>query len=97
PAPPLFPYTTLFRSPGRDGPARLLARGLSTTTPWTATMDRSKGESTAFARPGPVGSIPLSPQSTVGVFGSPGWGGAFAGTGGAQDRKSTRLNSSHVS
>src|SRR5207249_6428876 len=82
PRSPLFPYTTLFRSPAR------LARG----------------GGAAGAAPGAAGVRDLLP----GAGGEYGCGGGVPDRsrgvrararrrGGALDRKSTRLNSSHVS
>src|SRR3989442_4298921 len=62
----LFPYTTLFRSAGRD----------ATRAVWQAADGKALGEH---------------------VFGHGAVGGPFAARDGDQaDRKSTRLNSSHV-
>src|SRR5207249_9225582 len=65
PRPPLFPYTTLFRSPRED----LLP-------PDRPAVDKDRS------------SLPES------LYGR---SGAFQGRGATPDRKSTRLNSSHVS
>src|SRR5690606_40585226 len=82
PRPPLFPYTTLFRSPGpaasapRDGAAR----------GWSAAGGAARADR-------PAGGSGRSPAGAGPAAGGP----ALAGTQeGLPDRKSTRLNSSHV-
>src|SRR3712207_8246527 len=70
----LFPYTTLFRSPGR-APAHRLEQ-----LPTEQCSARLLG----------LGAVPLQVRQPLAVRGPP---GAEAD---AQDRKSTRLNSSHA-
>src|SRR3712207_7862948 len=80
----LFPYTTLFRShPRRDAALSSQARGRE------GPLDRRRGPRRAPA--------PLLPDAGRGggSRGGPPRRRA-AGEGGASDRKSTRLNSSHV-
>src|SRR3712207_7128411 len=81
----LFPYTTLFRSSGRDAseryreyepaPALVVATSGGEGGTWTAAEGRS-GSWGAAPLPGPVGDA--------------------YGCGDSLDRKSTRLNSSHA-
>src|SRR3712207_9548946 len=87
----LFPYTTLFRSADALGSA---AEGES--------PDRNRGDVHAMpprSSPGGAGEPgsamrPVRPSSRGGPPGSGGLAGAARG--GAADRKSTRLNSSHA-
>src|SRR5699024_11323713 len=67
PRPPLFPYTTLFRSPAKEY--------------FTARFERVRGDDQG-RHPGGVDVGPHDPGGLVVA---------------ARDRKSTRLNSSHVS
>src|SRR5699024_11691753 len=96
PSSTLFPYTTLFRSlgsrPGTDGAGPKALGSL---------IDNSEG----CAWPGSVelGSLPGAVSAGPKALGSralgsrPGADGASPMALGSRDRKSTRLNSSHVS
>src|SRR5207253_3677300 len=92
PLPPLFPYTTLFRSPtgpgrgGRPGEGRCAGRGPDPGAPGRVPAGRLRF---------PVGAAGAAGGGTGGRTSS----GRRGGAGGAcpvLDRKSTRLNSSHV-
>src|SRR2546430_12355811 len=80
----LFPYTTLFRSMSGVG---VISR-IASPSPSSASVIPSQAHA---ALPPPFTS-PLA-----GEVGCPphSWGGVAEGDGGAADRKSTRLNSSH--
>src|SRR5690606_41178222 len=94
-APTLFPYTTLFRSRVADHRDRAVARA-------------AVGDARAAAALGIAAEIaedlvlPAAPVFPADVVGAPVAAGAARGAGearvggGGVDRKSTRLNSSHV-
>src|SRR5437899_9396614 len=69
PTPPLFPYTTLFRSSS------------STDTQFAARIHSLQDGHPEFAALGSVAGVPATDPSTIKLN---------------QDRKSTRLNSSHL-
>src|SRR5207244_5230759 len=90
---PLFPYTTLFRSIGVDQDnvgqrpsAKLQRGGQQKYTPnavresWSKPKQRSRWKGSAVVSTAPVGVPPTGRQHAP---------------EGTQDRKSTRLNSSH--
>src|SRR5690606_42055551 len=79
PTPPLFPYTTLFRSPAfcRNGLAIMCAPTAETKVPTTTGKGNTK----------PTSTVPRSVPSAESAAGRIFW---------VLDRKSTRLNSSHV-
>src|SRR5207253_9207646 len=86
PSPPIFPYTTLFRSQGRgNGLARIasFAGGVRHHVPAAECKERGADPENPFSNAG-CGAGPGRPQKTM-----------VCPTGG-EDRKSTRLNSSHV-
>src|ERR1043166_6557144 len=95
----LFPYTTLFRSVrlGRGGRGAPRSGGIR--------QDRQAGYAAAAGRGGagaggvaPGDPRAARPVTTLTVLGSGSRGNACAlVSGGCTDRKSTRLNSSHVS
>src|SRR5438477_4401068 len=82
PTSPLFPYTTLFRSD--DFGARGLKERMRTTTLWSDGARRAGRRRLQRAAPRQRGDV-----CAVGRAGPV--------RGGARDRKSTRLNSSHMS
>src|SRR3712207_6979784 len=81
----LFPYTTLFRSPGLTDRAELVAAGAEPTpcSPFGVRWSGPPGE-LAAVREGRVGVQDEGSQLVA-------WG-----LGRGEDRKSTRLNSSHA-
>src|SRR5690606_39633666 len=85
PAPPLFPYTTLFRSPQwRFNAGRVETRGfLTRTTSTFAAGGTLFGFGTGNNPPAPPTDFVLSAAASIAAM-TP------------EDRKSTRLNSSHV-
>src|SRR5256885_10372985 len=78
----LFPYTTLFRSSGRDRTGGRSDQGAHRHTPAQAGSER--------------GRTPSCGGTAAASTGSAGATGASESDAGAQDRKSTRLNSSHL-
>src|SRR5207244_4537007 len=83
--PPLFPYTTLFRSRRHDGYRRLLP-GRNIRRALSCNLRRSRAMALHLA-------IRVDSRDPIGTRSA-----VFAGIsdlGGKEDRKSTRLNSSH--
>src|SRR5699024_12202736 len=83
PRSPLSPYTPLFRSPLRGGPA-----------------DPSRGPADQYRLTFGHLRLPFRPHLRAGVIGAAAAGGPRRASGArrrSRDRKSTRLNSSHVS
>src|SRR5206468_10426984 len=89
PLPPLFPYTTLFRSrlahPARRRP-RLVARGRLEAPVFEVTRDDR--DHAASAPPAPLGAIDATRACNVPRP-------CHSSRSSRKDRKSTRLNSSH--
>src|SRR5690625_2819493 len=89
PSSPLFPYTTLFRSHLHRAP-----RGPQPQCPVRHGAGRRRGRDPRGDRGGhPAGAVPAGRQRRRAQ--QPRWS-VRRGRGGAGDRKSTRLNSSHV-
>src|SRR5688572_31553038 len=80
----LFPYTTLFRSKSANQRAKDLHK-LATETPHLLTDEHMK------ELPGLLATVPVSELKKMAAA----FGGAAKGKLKEEDRKSTRLNSSH--
>src|SRR5437762_168731 len=86
PPPPLFPYTTLFRSAGPPRRSLACPPPSPAATRWPGRSARRAAPSRASARPE---GVPLSPLHHLVVH------GRARSAPAKPDRKSTRLNSSH--
>src|SRR5699024_12575262 len=93
---PLFPYTTLFRS--LLGPGELVHRQIDLEAQVPDGVDDALvGQGEGVEGAGEEGDL-LGPQEGEGAVVQPPQGGEPVDVGqGGRDRKSTRLNSSHVS
>src|SRR5947209_15167777 len=83
----LFPYTTLFRS-GIEGDEGIVGRRFDRDVPFLGALRHAPE---CGGEEGPVGGA-----DAAGVSGRGGESPLQGGQGAGQDRKSTRLNSSHA-
>src|SRR5699024_12880587 len=92
PRPPLFPYTTLFRSPSHKQSLPITTSIASISTPLSVYIPESSTHNSTMPIPVPAA------DSLHDLFSLKGKTVVVTGASGPRgDRKSTRLNSSHVS